>query len=126
MDFSTIYLQLNNTRSSAVIMQISGPSRFQDKLTVGKNGRVYFERHNFGEAAGLVFSMWGHCDDSGQLAWDDAKVAYSGKGEAPHCLTGQTENGFYFDDKKALWQAVDYLKFWPKGGLGWLSSLISR
>ena len=46
-------------------------THFRDCMLFYLDGRIRFERYCYGEAACLVFSVWGHgIDADGKLQWD--------------------------------------------------------
>ncbi|MDL2294997.1 hypothetical protein LJC60_10345 [Ruminococcaceae bacterium OttesenSCG-928-D13] len=126
MEFQGIFDSFKKQRVAAVVYEKGGRARYRDRLTLGRNGKVLFERFNYGEAAGLVFSMWGVCGADGAIDWDTAASAdYSRKDEAPRQLTGNDADSLLFDGAAAPWAAHTTLKSWPAGGLSKLSMLFS-
>lgn len=125
MDFSDIIEELKRQKTAAFSYEKSGQNRFRDKLVIGQNGKLLFERYNYGEAAGLVFSMWGTAGAEGVIHWDTEKAAdYAGKNEAPARLTGAMgATGLEFDGKKQSWERKQAVKSWPEAGLSRLKML---
>ena len=58
------------------------------------DGRIRFERYCYGEAACLVFSVWGHgIDADGKLLWDREPEFESQQTSLPRYLTDVQEDG---------------------------------
>ena len=58
------------------------------------DGRIRFERYCYGEAACLVFSVWGHgIDADGKLQWDREPEFESQQTALPRYLTDVQEDG---------------------------------
>lgn len=126
MDITALYSGLRAEGLAARRYQREGRGKFRDCLTLGRNGRLLFERFNYGEAAGLVFSMWGNAAEDGALRWEKEGVGYSGKDEAPALLTGMDGAALELDGGRLKWQPAAALKSWPAGGLGRLAMLLGR
>jgi hypothetical protein len=122
-DFSALFAQMKKERVAAFVYQKGGRTRFRDRLVLGRGGRAQFQRFNYGEAAGLVFQMWGLVEGDA-ICWQDARVDYGRKAEAPVRLTGSEGGSLLFDGEPAPWQAQAPLKSWPEGGLGRLRLLL--
>lgn len=69
-------------------------THFRDCMLFYLDGRVRFERYCYGEAACLVFSVWGHgLDADGKILWDTEPEFESQQTALPRVLTDVQENG---------------------------------
>lgn len=78
-------------------------THFRDCLLFYLDGRIRFERYCYGEAACLVFSVWGNgFDPDGKILWDKEPDFESAQRALPRVLTGIQENGtaLQFDNQK--------------------------
>lgn len=126
MDFNALTAELKTQRLAARVYRRGGQNRFRDEITLGQNGKVLFQRFNYGEAAGLVFSMWGNAAGNA-IAWDLDKVDYGRKDEAPAQLAGEEADGaLKFEDIRDAWAVQDTLKSWPAGGLSRLKLMFGK
>ncbi len=104
MDFSDIIADIKTHKLAARRYQKSG-GRFRDLLTVRMDGQLYFQRFNYGEAAGLVCELFAKSADAdGLIAWGWDACEYSKKEQAaPHKLIGTSGASLLFDDGKNEW-----------------------
>ena len=69
-------------------------THFRDCMLFYLDGRIRFERYCYGEAACLVFSVWGHgLDSEGNVLWDKEPEFDSQREALPRVLTDVQENG---------------------------------
>lgn len=69
-------------------------THFRDCMLFYLDGRIRFERYCYGEAACLVFSVWGHgIDADGKLLWDREPEFESQQTALPRYLTDVQEDG---------------------------------
>lgn len=126
MDFLQAMADLKTQRLAACRFEQEGQGKFRDRITLCRNGRVLFERFNYGEAAGLVCAMWGRVADDDSIKWEYDSCDYSGKTDAPQKLDLYDGQALWFEKKQLAWQPVGDLKTMPKAGLGWLKMLFAR
>lgn len=126
MNFSAIVEEIRAAKCVGFRYQKAGHSRYRDRVTVYRDGRLLFERFCYGEAAGLVFSLWAEqADENGAPAWDFSGCNVSNaRDEAPRQLTGAGTGGLTFDGKPACWECVDRLKSDRPNGYGGLLNLL--
>ena len=120
MNFSSIISEVKNAKCVGFRYQRAGHTHFRDRVTVYCDGRILFERFCYGEAAGLVFSLWAEsADETGVPQWDFSKCNISNaREEVPHQLTGAGEGGLVFDGKPALWECTERLRKDKANGYG--------
>lgn len=106
--------------------QKSGHTQFRDRLTVYRDGKILFERFCYGEAAGLVFEMWGTEGEPGQIAWNYDACPNSRKTDAPRAITGGGETALLLDEKQAPWERTELLKSDAAHGYGALGGILGR
>lgn len=128
MDFSSIISEIKNAKCVGFRYQRAGHTRYRDRVTVYYDGRILFERFCYGEAAGLVFSLWAQsADASGAPQWDFSKCNVSNaREETPHQLTGAGEGGLVFDGKPVRWECTERLRSDKANGYGGLWNAIKR
>ena len=69
-------------------------THFRDCLLFYLDGRIRFERYCYGEAACLVFSVWGSgFDAGGKICWDKEPAFESQQNALPRILTDVQESG---------------------------------
>lgn len=69
-------------------------THFRDCLLFYLDGRIRFERYCYGEAACLVFSVWGHgLDPEGKILWNREPEFESQRTALPRVLTDVQESG---------------------------------
>lgn len=69
-------------------------THFRDCLLFYLDGRIRFERYCYGEAACLVFSVWGSgFDADGKIRWDKEPDFESQQSALPRVLTDVQESG---------------------------------
>lgn len=69
-------------------------THFRDCMLFYIDGRIRFERYCYGEAACLVFSVWGNgIDADGKLLWDTEPEFESMQTALPRVLTDVQEDG---------------------------------
>lgn len=123
MEFEAVIGDIKKNKLAARCYQQEGHRKFRDRITIGINGKVFFERFNWGEAAGLVFSLWGQAK-GGAIVWQAAPTTgYDGSADAPSLLNGVDGDGLLLDGKSIRWLPEQDLKTWPAGGLGRLKML---
>ncbi len=119
MEFFPIILELKQKGLAARRFEREGHGRFRDCLTVCQNGKFLFERYCYGEAAGLVFSMWAAKEGpEGAILWDYDSCPYTGKEEAPTRLSEMQEGNLFFDGQNKAWKPVADIKRMQKGPSG--------
>lgn len=128
MDFSQVISEIRDAKCVGFRYQRAGHTRYRDRVTVYYDGRILFERFCYGEAAGLVFSLWAEsADASGAPQWDFSKCnVTSARDEAPHQLTGAGEGGLVFDGKPVCWECTERLRSDKANGYGGLVSAVRR
>lgn len=68
-------------------------THFRDCLLFYLDGRIRFERYCYGEAACLVFSVWGSgFDADGKIRWDKEPAFESQQNALPRVLTDVQES----------------------------------
>lgn len=84
-----------------------GPWRFRDCLFLYRDGRIRLERSCYGEAAGLVFSVWAApLGEDGALAWQDLPATAT---DVPQAVTGMEDGALWMDGKPAPWSCTEVL-----------------
>lgn len=69
-------------------------THFRDCMLFYLDGRIRFERYCYGEAACLVFSVWGSgFDGEGRILWDKEPEFESQQSALPRVLTDVQEEG---------------------------------
>lgn len=69
-------------------------THFRDCMLFYLDGRVRFERYCYGEAACLVFSVWGRgLDEEGSILWEKEPEFESQQATLPRVLTDVQEGG---------------------------------
>ena len=69
-------------------------THFRDCMLFYLDGRVRFERYCYGEAACLVFSVWGRgLDEDGSILWEKEPEFESQQAALPRVLTDVQEGG---------------------------------
>ena len=69
-------------------------THFRDCMLFYLDGRVRFERYCYGEAACLVFSVWGRgLDEDGSILWEKEPEFESQQAALPRGLTDVQEGG---------------------------------
>ena len=69
-------------------------THFRDCMLFYLDGRVRFERYCYGEAACLVFSVWGRgLDADGSILWEKEPEFESQQAALPRALTDVQEGG---------------------------------
>lgn len=120
MDFTTVIDEIKAAKCVGFRYQRAGHSRYRDRVTVYRDGRLLFERFCYGEAAGLVFRLWADgADESGAPQWDFSQCLVSNaREEAPRQLTGAGAGGLVFDGKPVCWECVGRLRSDKANGYG--------
>ena len=115
MDFSPILEELALSKKAGRTYEKEGHGKFRDCLTVCRSGDLLFERYCYGEAAGLVFSLWGRCPAPGApISWqEDPSSSYSGLEDAPKQLTALQDGALELDGGRLLWRPVATLSKAP-------------
>ena len=69
-------------------------THFRDCMLFYLDGRVRFERYCYGEAACLVFSVWGRgLDEDGSILWEREREFEGQQTDLPRVLTDVQEGG---------------------------------
>ncbi len=128
MDFSSIISEIKAAKCVGFRYQRAGHSRYRDRVTVYRDGRLLFERFCYGEAAGLVFSLRADgADENGAPRWDFSKCRVSSApDDAPRQLTGAGAGGLVFDGKPVCWECVGHLRADKANGYGGLVNAVKR
>ena len=114
MDFAEIREDLAGKALAGRRYEQEGQSKFRDCLTVFRDGRLRFERYCYGEAAGLVCSLWADgLGPDGGIAWRTEDCLYSGKDEAPKRLSGVERGRLLMDGKARAWRPMEDLRTVP-------------
>ncbi len=93
-----------------------GPWRFRDCLILYHDGRVRLERSCYGEAAGLVFTVWAdRVEEDGALLWKELPATAE---NVPQKITAVMDGALYLDDKPAAWKCTEELQSDKKFGYG--------
>lgn len=124
MDFTAVSSEIKTHKLAGLTFEREGQGKYRDRVTVYMDGKILFERFCYGEAAGLVFEMWGTA--KAELAWEYDKCTHSQKKDAPLLLTGCTAGELYFDDKSARWLCTQRLKSDRQNGYSRMRVLLAR
>ena len=125
MTFETCVQSVRAQRLAGIRYEKSGRHHFRDRVTVYRDGKLLFERFCYGEAAGLVFSMWGRGEGENAV-WDYDSCGVSAKTQAPRALTGGDETALLFDGATWPWEAQTLLKTDPANGYGFFKTLFGK
>lgn len=118
MDFSKVVEDMRWDRLAARRFEKEGHSRYRDCVYVARNGKIFFERYCYGEAASLVFGLKAkEVQPDGTIIWEPGKASYERPEEAPQKLSGYVNGALQFDDKPALWISEAEMKTYPAAGL---------
>lgn len=117
---------LKSEKLAGICFEKSGHTRFRDCLTIFRNGKVKFDRYCYGEAAGLVFSIWGTIFDNGSITWKHSSASTSAEKELPSDLSSFNGDGSFFDEKPILWETKNKLKSAPEAGISKFSMIFSK
>lgn len=105
----------------------AGHGRFCDCISIYRNKKVRFERFNYGEAAGLVYSIWGTITDDGTMEWTFTTASSSSKQDVPKKITEIAVNeSLRFDNKPAVWEVRNSYKTAPEASLGRFALLLGK
>ncbi len=128
MNFTSVLSEIKAAKCVGFRYQRAGHTHFRDRITVYFDGRILFERFCYGEAAGLVFSLWAErADENGAPQWDFSRCNVSNaREEVPHQLTGAGEGGLVFDGKPVCWECTERLRKDRANGYGGLFNAILR
>ena len=126
MTFEACVKSVREQKLAGIRYERSGRHHYRDRVTVYHDGKLLFERFCYGEAAGLVFSMWGRGEGENAL-WDYDSCQVSAKTEAPRTLTGGDETSLEFDGRSAFrWDAADLLRTDAANGYGFFKTLFGK
>lgn len=127
MNYQALLNCIRAQKCAGIRFEQSGRHSFRDRVTVYHDGKIFFERFCYGEAAGLVFTMWASgADEQGNIAWDYDACPNSHKTEAPKRLTGATETALLFDEKPCEWTRDALLKTDTANGYGFWQMLFKK
>ncbi len=103
------YIARTNTRSESATLEC---------IKFYVDGRIRFEQHCYGEAAGCIFSLWAkRIDSDGTLHWDTPQNGYYDSSVLPSTLVAIDENGWlYFDQDHFPWKPSAELSSDPTAG----------
>jgi len=104
-------------------------THFRDCILFYIDGRVRFERFCYGEAACLVFSVWGHgLDSDGKILWDSEPEFESQQTALPRVLTDVQENGtaLQFDGARKRYLHTEEFEEDPLNGYGRIKTWFLR
>lgn len=103
------YIARTNTRSESATLEC---------IKFYMDGRIRFEQHCYGEAAGCIFSLWAKgMDPDGTLHWDISRNGYFDSSVLPSALVSIDENGWlYFDQDSFPWKLSAELDSDPSAG----------
>ncbi len=120
MNFESVVSRVKAEKCAGIRYQQAGHHHFRDRVTVYRDGKLLFERFCYGEAAGIVFSVWAKSDDgNGSPLWDFTGCnVTSAPQEVPHTLTDADENSLEFDGKSIRWECTQKLKSDSANGYG--------
>lgn len=125
-----VYIQyvdsLKKQKLAGITYEKSGHTRFRDCISIYRNGKVKFDRFCYGEAAGLVFSIWGTVTDDGVISWTLSSASASAEKDLPHSITSFDSNKIFFDEKPIMWDNKKYLKSASEAGISKLSMIFSK
>ncbi|MEG1476798.1 MAG: hypothetical protein RSC38_03595 [Oscillospiraceae bacterium] len=124
MKFEDLIKNINQNKLAGCIYQRAGQGKYRDRVSVYRDGKIFFERFCYGEAAGLVFSMWGMLGD--EIKWQYEACAHSQKTEVPQKLSGIQAKALLFDGKPVLWEETDELKSDSANGYSRLAMLFGK
>lgn len=125
MTFEACVKSAKEQKLAGIRYEKSGRHHFRDRVTVYRDGKILFERFCYGEAAGLVFSMWGRGEGESAI-WDYDSCAVSAKTEAPREITGGNETSLLFDGKQWTWGVEALLKTDSANGYGLFRTLFGK
>lgn len=108
MNFNEVISTVKSNKLAGIRYQREGQGKYRDRVTVYFDGKIFFERFCYGEAAGLVLCMWGKAGEN--LEWDYNSCNHSLKIEAPQVLTAFDGKSLFFDDKSLAWIGKEHLK----------------
>lgn len=129
MDFTPVIARLKQKKLAACRYEMEGHRKFRDCVTVCRNGKLLFERFNYGEAASLTFSMWAKgLNADGTIGWDYDSTKDKGRDEAPRLLTSVQNNAeeLIFDEGRYKWLPARDLRSMPSAGLGGFTMFFLR
>ncbi|MEG0339011.1 MAG: hypothetical protein RR573_03745 [Oscillospiraceae bacterium] len=112
--FNKILDEIKAEKLAAIRFQKTGHNKYRDRITVYMDGKILFERFCYGEAAGLVLSMWGNAAQP--IVWHYDKCNHSQKNEAPKALDVCEQLSLMFDGKNDKWECTEKLKSDSKNG----------
>ncbi len=119
MTFNEVKTAIADEKMVGFTYQRRAKAGFRDRFTVYKDGKIFFERFCYGEAAGPVFDMWAYSvGDDGTVEWDYDSCLNSNKMQAPVRLSGGDVQSLEMDEKTIPWDCVIKLKKDPKNGYG--------
>lgn len=125
-----IYIQivdlLKQNKLAGILYEKSGHTRFRDCFSIYRNSKVKFDRYCYGEAAGLVFSVWGAVSQDGTITWANSTASASAEKELPNAINSFDDAGIFFDNKPVLWERDKDLKSAPEAGLSKISMIFSK
>lgn len=124
MSFNEVIAKIKKEKLAAIRYQREGQGNYRDRVTVYYDGKIYFERFCYGEAAGLVLSMWGTAND--ELRWKYESCNHSQKEQAPKQLTAFNGEALFFDDKSPAWQGKEHLKTDSANGYSFFKMLLAK
>lgn len=125
MDFTPVIADLKRDKLAARRFEREGHRKFRDCVTVGRNGKLLFQRFCWGEGASLTFELWGRADENGVITWGKSKSIYDEVEAAPTHLAGYENGALLFEGDKLRWPAASDMKHWKDGGLGVVGKLFS-
>lgn len=124
MAHANILATLKKQKLAAQCFEKTGHHQFRDCVTFCVNGKVFFQRFCYGEAAGLVCSMWGSCAQGQNIInWDYDACPYSKKTQAPTTINLFEEGSLFLDGKQIPWQCSKTHKYFAPAGLGFFKML---
>lgn len=119
MDFTQVAQDVRAARLAGRRFEKEGHGKYRDCIIVTRDGRVYFQRFNYGESAGLIFKLAARgVAADGTIDWDYDAIDYSGKYEAPKQLTGYEGGALLLDGKPQRWPPAADLKSLGAANLG--------
>lgn len=126
----TVQIINHITQLNAHSVRYQTPRRlhYRDRVTFNTDGTLFFERFNYGESAGLVFTLNGTFDtQSDTLNWDYASCSYCKESDVPHVISAFDENTICFDDKlRTPWELDNVDKSALKKTGGFFKKLFTR
>lgn len=126
MLFSQLTTSFKTQKLAGCRYEKSGHGRFCDCISIYRNGKARFQRYCYGEAAGLVFCIWGVCSENDTIEWVHTKDSIASKEQIPTTLRAVSDNVLYFDGKDLSWDLRNSYKTAPEAGLNRFAMIFKK